>query len=104
MRYGGALPGAETTAPAQHISSAAAIERFIAETGARLELEGTEPSTLRRVRERVRARAANVLAGDPHASTSRATFGSSTKPTRTLPSERCEIKPLEGATSDDERW
>ena len=33
MRYGGALPGAETTAPAQHISSEAAIERFIAETG-----------------------------------------------------------------------
>ena len=30
MRYGGALPGAETTAPAQHISSEAAIERFIA--------------------------------------------------------------------------
>ena len=49
MRYGGALPGAETTAPAQHISSEAAIERFIAETGARLELEGAEPSTLRRV-------------------------------------------------------
>jgi len=62
MRYGGALPGAETTAPAQHISSEAAIERFIAETGARLELEGAEPSTLRRVRERIRARAANALA------------------------------------------
>ena len=35
MRYGGALPGAETTAPAQHISSEAAIERVIAETSAR---------------------------------------------------------------------
>ena len=51
MRYGGALPGAETTAPAQHISSEAAIERFIAETGARLQLEGAEPSTMRRMQE-----------------------------------------------------
>jgi len=45
---GGALPGAVTTAPAQHISSVAAVERFISERGAAL--EGTEPSALRQVR------------------------------------------------------
>ncbi len=34
MRYGGVLPGAATTAPAQQISSVAAVERSISETGA----------------------------------------------------------------------
>jgi len=33
MRYGGVLPGAATTAPAQHVSSVAAVERFISEMG-----------------------------------------------------------------------
>ncbi len=33
MRYGGVLPGAATTAPAQHVSSVAAVERFISEIG-----------------------------------------------------------------------
>ena len=50
MRYGGVLPGAATTAPAQHVSSVAAVERFIREIGAALERRGTEPSALRRVR------------------------------------------------------
>jgi hypothetical protein len=64
MRYGGVLPGAATTAPAQHISSVAAVERSISETGAAqelvLELNGVEPSALRRVRERLQAREANA--------------------------------------------
>ncbi len=38
LRYGGVLPGAATTAPAQHISSVAAVERSISETGAAQEL------------------------------------------------------------------
>ena len=33
MRYGGVLPGAATTAPAQHISSVAAVERSIGWSG-----------------------------------------------------------------------
>ena len=51
-RYGGVLPGAATTAPAQHISSLAAVERSTSDSGAALELRGVEPSALRRVRER----------------------------------------------------
>ena len=47
MRYGGVLPGAATTAPAQHISSVAEVERSIRETGAALEQRGVEPSALR---------------------------------------------------------
>ena len=43
------------TAPAQHVSSVAAVERFISEIGAALERRGTEPSALRRVRERIQA-------------------------------------------------
>ena len=55
MRYahGGALPGPETTA------STSALQRRSTETGARLELEGTEPSTPRTNP----ARAASALAG-----------------------------------------
>ena len=56
MRYGGILPGATTTAPAQHISSVAAVERFISEIGVALERRGTEQRALRRVRERIQAR------------------------------------------------
>ena len=56
MRYGGVLPGAATTAPAQHVSSVAAVERFISEIGAALERRDTEPSALRRVREHIQAR------------------------------------------------
>jgi len=41
MRYGGVLPGAATTAPAQHVSSVAAVERLISEIGAALERRGT---------------------------------------------------------------
>ena len=63
MRYGGVLPGAATTAPAQHISSVAAVERSISETGAAQELRGVEPSALRRVRERLQAREANAALG-----------------------------------------
>ena len=63
MRYGGVLPGAATTAPAQHISSVAAVERSISGTGAALELRGVEPSALRRVRERIQAREANATLG-----------------------------------------
>ena len=51
---------AGTTAPAQQISSVAAVERSIRETGAALELMGAEPSALRRVRERLQAREANA--------------------------------------------
>ena len=36
MRYGGVLPGAATTAPAQHISSVAEVERPVSELGAAL--------------------------------------------------------------------
>ena len=60
MRYGGVLPGAATTAPAQHVSSVAAVEWFISEIGAALERRGTEPSALRRVRKRIQAREANA--------------------------------------------
>ena len=67
MRYGGVLPGAATTAPAQHISSVAAIERSISEIGAALERRGAEPSALRTVRERIRAREANTTLGITHA-------------------------------------
>ena len=49
-----------TTAPAQHISSVAAVERFISERGAALERQGTEPSVLRQVRGRIQAREANA--------------------------------------------
>ncbi len=38
----------------------AAVERFISEIGAALERRGTEPSALRRVRERIQAREANT--------------------------------------------
>ena len=61
MRYGGVLAGAATTAPAQHISSVAAVERSISETGAAQELRGVEPSALRR--ERLQAREANAALG-----------------------------------------
>ena len=60
MRYGGVLPGVATTAPAQHISSVAAVERFISEMGAALKRRGAEPIALRRVRERIQARGANA--------------------------------------------
>jgi len=60
MCYGGVLPGAATTAPAQPISSVAAVERFISEKGAALERRGTEPSALRRVRDCIQAREANA--------------------------------------------
>ena len=40
----------ETTAPAQHVSSEAAVERFMSEIAAALERWGTERSALRRVR------------------------------------------------------
>ena len=63
MRYGGVLPGAATTAPVQHVSSLAAVECFISEIGAALERRGTEPSALRRVRERIQAREANAAQG-----------------------------------------
>ena len=63
MRYGGVLPGAATTAPAQHISSIAAVERSISEIGAALERRGAEPSALRMVRERIRAREVNATLG-----------------------------------------
>ena len=63
MRYGGVLPGAATTAPVQHISSVAAVERSVSEIGAALERRGaepTEPCTLRSVRECIRAREVNA--------------------------------------------
>ena len=63
MRFGGALPGAVTTAPSQHVCSVAAIERFIAQTGTEQELRGVEPSVLRRVRDRIQARGANSASG-----------------------------------------
>ena len=53
MRHEGVLPGAATTAPAQHISSIAAVEPSINEIGAALERRGAEPCALRRVRERI---------------------------------------------------
>ena len=40
MRYEGVLPGAATTALAQHISSLAAVERSVSEIGAALERRG----------------------------------------------------------------
>jgi hypothetical protein len=64
MRFGGALPGAVSTAPSQHVCSVAAVERFIALTGSALELVGAEPSVLRRVRDRIRARGQNAASGD----------------------------------------
>jgi len=60
MRYGGVLPGATTTAPAQHVSSVAAVDRFITEIGAALERRVTEPGALRRVRGHFQAREANA--------------------------------------------
>ena len=68
MRFGGVLPGAVTTAPAQHISSVAAVERFISEKGAALERQGIEPSALWQVRGRIQAREANTTLGilTPH--------------------------------------
>ena len=67
MRFGGVLPGAVTTAPAQHISSVAAVERFISERGAALERQGTEPSALRQVvRGRIQAREAKATLGTLH--------------------------------------
>ena len=59
MRYGGVLPSAATTAPAQHISSVAA-ERSISEIRER---RGAEPSALRMVRERIRAPEINATVG-----------------------------------------
>ena len=53
MRYEGVLPGAATTAPAQHISSVAAVERSVSEIGAALERRGAEPSALRMVPKRL---------------------------------------------------
>ena len=47
MRHGGVLLGVVTTTPAQHVSSVAAVERFISEIGTALELRGTEPCALR---------------------------------------------------------
>jgi len=64
MRYGGALPGAETTAPSQHVCSVAAIERFMIQTGSALELQGIEPTALRRVRGRLQSRGANAASGN----------------------------------------
>ncbi len=63
MRYGGVLSGAATTAPAQHISSVATVECSISKIGAALERRGTEPSALRMVRERIRAREVNATLG-----------------------------------------
>ena len=60
MRFGGTLPDAATTAPSQHVSSVAAIERFIAQIGADLETRDSEPSVIRRVRDRIQARGANA--------------------------------------------
>ena len=60
MRYGGILPCVATTAPAQQISSVAAVERSISEIGATLEWRDAEPSALRMVRERIRAREVNA--------------------------------------------
>jgi hypothetical protein len=64
MRFGGVLPGAETTAPSQHVCSVAGIERFIAQIGTELELRGAEPNVLRRVRDRIQARGANAVSGN----------------------------------------
>ncbi len=63
MRFGGVLQDAVITAPAQHISSVAAVERFVSERGAALERQGTEPSALRQVRGRIQAREANATLG-----------------------------------------
>ena len=63
MRYGGVLLDAATIAPAQHISSVAAVERSISEIGAALERRGAEPSALRMVRERIRACEVNATLG-----------------------------------------
>ena len=60
MRFGGALPGAAATAPAQYVCSVAAVERSVREMGAVLEQRGTEPSAHRRVRGRIEAREANA--------------------------------------------
>ncbi len=48
MRYGGTLTGAETSAPAQHLSSVATVESFIVKTEAALAEQGLEPTALRR--------------------------------------------------------
>jgi len=64
MQFGGVLPGAMSTALAQHISSVAAVERFISERGAALERQGTESSGLRQqVRGCIQAREANATLG-----------------------------------------
>ena len=60
---GRVLPCAATTAPAQHISSVAAVERSISEFGAALERRGAETCALRMARERFRAREANATLG-----------------------------------------
>ena len=41
MRFGGVIPGADLTAPGQHVAALAAIERFLLQLGAVLELKGT---------------------------------------------------------------
>ena len=63
MRFGGVIPGAEITAPAQHVAALAAIERFFVKLGTVLELQGAEPVTLRLIRDRVQERGANAAAG-----------------------------------------
>jgi len=52
-----------SAALAQHISSVAAVERFISERGAALERQGTEPSARRKVRGRIQAREAIATLG-----------------------------------------
>jgi len=59
MRHGGVIPGAEIPAAAQHVSSEAAIERFIFDQGTLLRREGREPDVLRRICERISNRATN---------------------------------------------
>ena len=63
MRYGGTLTGAETSAPAQHLSSVATGEGFIVKTGAALAEHGMEPTALRCARDRILTRGANAAAG-----------------------------------------
>ena len=63
MCYGGTLTGAETSAPAQHLSSVATVESFIVKTGAALAEQGLEPTALRCARDRILTRGANAAAG-----------------------------------------
>jgi hypothetical protein len=63
MRFGGVIPGAEITAPAQHVAALAAIERFLVQLGTVLEQQGAEPVALRLIRDRIQARGANAAAG-----------------------------------------